>query len=67
VQALAQTRGGFAAVGENVRPLGDDLVRTPVLWLSANGLTWRRWGAGQLDLPAGKGRVAGLRWAMPRS
>ena len=32
VQALAQTRGGFAAVGENVRPVGDDLVRTPVLW-----------------------------------
>ena len=38
VRALAQTRGGFAAVGENVRPVGDDLVRTPVLWMSANGL-----------------------------
>jgi len=66
VQALAQTRGGFAAVGENVRLLGDDLVRTPVLWLSADGLTWQRWGAGQLDLPAGKGRVTGLRWVAAR-
>jgi hypothetical protein len=66
VQALAQTRGGFAAVGENVRPVGDDLVRTPVLWSSANGLTWQRRGAGELDLPAGKGRVAGLRWVAAR-
>jgi hypothetical protein len=66
VQALAQTRGGFAAVGENVRPLGDDLVRTPVLWLSPDGLTWQRRGAGQLDLPAGKGRVTGLRWVAAR-
>jgi hypothetical protein len=66
VQALARTRGGFAAVGENVRPLGGDLVRTPVVWLSGNGLTWQRRGAGQLDLPAGKGRVAGLRWVAAR-
>src|SRR5690242_14155360 len=66
VQALAQTPGGFAAVGENVRPVGDDLVRTPVLWTSANGLTWQRRGAGELDLPAGKGRVAGLRWVAAR-
>ena len=66
VQALAQTRGGFAAVGENVRPVGDDLVRTPVLWTSADGLTWQRRGAGELDLPAGKGRVAGLRWVAAR-
>jgi hypothetical protein len=66
VQALAQTGDGFAAVGENVRPMGSDLVRTPVLWLSANGLTWQRWDAGQLDLPAGKGRVAGLRWVAAR-
>ena len=66
VQALAPTRGGFAVVGENVRPVGDDLVRTPVLWTSANGLTWQRRGAGQLDLPAGQGRVAGLRWVAAR-
>ena len=66
VQALARTRDGFAAVGENVQPLGSDLVRTPVLWLSANGLTWQRWSADQLDLPAGKGRVTGLRWVAAR-
>jgi hypothetical protein len=66
VRALAQARAGFAAVGANVRPVGDDLVRTPVLWVSANGLTWQRRGAGQLDLPAGKGRVTGLRWVAAR-
>jgi hypothetical protein len=66
VQALAQTGGGFTAVGENVRPVGAELVRTPVLWTSANGLTWQRRGIGQLDLPAGKGRVAGLRWVTGR-
>jgi len=66
VQALARTRAGFAAVGENVRPLGDNLVRTPVLWMSADGRTWQRRDAGQLDLPAGKGRVAGLRWVAAR-
>jgi hypothetical protein len=66
VQALAQTGGGFAAVGENVSPVGDDLVRTPVLWTSANGLTWQRRGVGELGLPAGKGRVAGLRWVAAR-
>jgi hypothetical protein len=66
VRALAQTPAGFVAVGANVRPLGDDLVRTPVLWTSANGLTWQRRGAGQLHLPAGKGRVASLRWVAAR-
>ncbi|HYA52585.1 MAG TPA: hypothetical protein VEG33_15610, partial [Streptosporangiaceae bacterium] len=66
VRALAQTRAGFAAVGANVRPVGGDLVRTPVLWVSANGLTWQRRGAGELGLPAGKGRVAGLRWVAAR-
>jgi hypothetical protein len=66
VLALAQTGGGFAAVGENVRPRGPGVVRTPVLWISANGLTWQRLGAGQLDLPAGKGRVVALRWVAAR-
>jgi hypothetical protein len=66
VRALARTRDGFAAVGQSVRPLGGDLVRTPVLWLSADGLTWQRLGEGQLDLPAGKGRVAGLHWVAAR-
>jgi hypothetical protein len=66
VRALAQTGAGFVAVGTNVRPLGGDLVRTPVLWCSASGLTWQRQGAGQLHLPAGKGRVASLRWVAAR-
>ncbi|HYA51562.1 MAG TPA: hypothetical protein VEG33_10365, partial [Streptosporangiaceae bacterium] len=66
VRALAQTRAGLVAVGANVRQLGDDLVRAPVLWMSANGRTWQRRGAGQLDLPAGKGRVVSLRWVAAR-
>ncbi|HEY1343728.1 MAG TPA: hypothetical protein VGF54_01925 [Streptosporangiaceae bacterium] len=66
VRALARTSAGFVAVGANVRPLGGDLVLTPVLWMSANGLTWQRRGAGQLHLPAGKGRVTSLRWVAAR-
>ncbi|HYB85643.1 MAG TPA: hypothetical protein VEC76_02240 [Streptosporangiaceae bacterium] len=66
VLALAQTGGGFAAVGENVRPQGPGVVRTPVLWISVNGLTWQRLGADQLGLPAGKGRVVALRWVAAR-
>ena len=63
VRALVRTRGRFAAIGENVRLRGKNVVRTPVLWLSTNGQTWRRRSASQLRLPAGKGRVLALRWA----
>ena len=66
VQALARTGGGFVAVGENVRLLGAHVARTPVLWMSANGLTWQRQGPSQLGLPAGKGRVLALRWVAAR-
>jgi hypothetical protein len=66
VLALAKTGGGFVAVGENVRPQGRGVARTPVLWISANGLTWQRLGASQLDLPAGRGRVVALRWVAAR-
>jgi hypothetical protein len=63
VLALARTSGGYVAVGKNLHPHGSGIVRTPVLWMSANGLTWQRRGASQLDLPAGKARVVALRWA----
>jgi hypothetical protein len=63
VLALARTSGGYVAVGKNLHPHGSDVVRTPVLWMSTNGLTWQRWGPSQLDLPAGKARVVALRWA----
>ncbi len=66
VLALAQTSGGFVAVGENVRSRGTGELRTPVLWTSADGLTWQRLGASQLDLPSGKGRVVALRWVAAR-
>src|SRR5262249_52273704 len=66
VLAWAQTSAGFVAVGENVRPVGTRVLRAPVLWRSANGLTWQRLGASQLDLPSGKGRVVALRWAAAR-
>jgi hypothetical protein len=66
VRALARTSGGFVAVGENVRLLGAHVARTPVLWISTNGLTWQRRGPSQLGLPAGKGRVLALRWVAAR-
>jgi len=62
VTGLAQTPGGFVAVGENLRPQGTAAaLTTPVLWTSADGRAWRRRDASQLDLPAGKGRAVALR------
>jgi hypothetical protein len=67
VAGLAQTRGGFVAVGANIRPQGTAAVlTTPVLWTSADGRSWQRRDASQLDLPAGKGRAVALRWAAAR-
>jgi hypothetical protein len=66
VRALARTRRGFVAVGENLRLRGKKVVRTPVLGLSTNGQTWRRRGASQLRLPAPGTRVLTLRWAAAR-
>jgi hypothetical protein len=63
VRALAQTGTGFLAVGENVHLQGTEVVRSPVLWTTSDGLTWQREDAAQLRLPAGKGRVVALRWA----
>ncbi|HUL26540.1 MAG TPA: hypothetical protein VLW44_12305 [Streptosporangiaceae bacterium] len=62
VAALAPTGSGFVAAGENVRSAGTGTVRAPVLWISANGLTWQRRDAAQLALPAGRGRAVALRW-----
>src|SRR5262249_5451689 len=63
VLAVARTGGGYVAVGKNLHPHGPGIVRTPVLWVSADGLTWRRLAGSQLDLPARKARVVALRWA----
>jgi hypothetical protein len=66
VRALARTRGGFVAAGENLRLRGNNVLRTPVLWTSTNGLTWQRRSARQLRLPAGKAQVVALRWVAAR-
>ena len=62
ISALERTAAGFIAVGSNV-PDGTAAGATPVVFLSANGIGWQRLGARQLQLPAGTGRVLGLRYA----
>jgi hypothetical protein len=59
ISVLARTAAGFIAAGSNV-PGGNAAGATPVLFLSANGTTWLRLGAGQLHLAAGTGRVLGI-------
>ena len=61
ISELARTATGFIAVGANV-PGGDQANASPVIFLSADGISWRRLGAGQLGLPAGTGRVLDLRY-----
>src|SRR5208283_470362 len=56
---LRRTATGFLAAGENVPP-GDPAAATPVVWTSANGVTWRRLGAAQLHLTAEGGRAGAL-------
>jgi hypothetical protein len=55
ISVLKRTAAGFIAVGSN--------ASTPVVFLSANGISWQRLGASQLNLAAGSGRVLGLRYA----
>ena len=59
VNVLRRTATGFLAAGENVPP-GDPAAATPVVWTSANGVTWRRLGAAQLHLTAEGGRAGAL-------
>ncbi len=61
ISELARTAAGFIAVGANV-PGGDQANASPVIFLSADGISWRRLDAGQLGLPAGTGRVLDLRY-----
>ena len=61
ISELARTAAGFIAVGANV-PGGDQANASPVIFLSADGISWRRLDAGQLGLPAGTGRVLDLRF-----
>jgi hypothetical protein len=59
VTSLTATGSGFLAAGSNV-PGGNAAKASPVVWLSADGTTWRRLGATQLALAAGNGRVLGI-------
>jgi hypothetical protein len=61
IRVLRRTAAGFIAVGSNV-PGGNAAAATPVVFLSANGISWQRLGASQLGL-AGAGRVLDIRYA----
>ena len=58
ISELARTAAGFIAVGANV-PGGDQANASPVIFLSADGISWRRLGAGQLGLHCGHRPRAG--------
>jgi len=62
ISVLRRTASGFIAVGANI-PGGDQARSSPVVFLSANGLSWQRLDASQLRLPAGTGRVLNIRYA----
>jgi hypothetical protein len=62
ISVLKRTASGFIAAGANV-PGGDQAKSSPVIFLSANGISWRRLDARQLRLPAGSGRVLNIRYA----
>jgi hypothetical protein len=62
INVLERTAAGFIAVGSNV-PDGRSADATPVIFVSANGISWQRLGAAQLKLSAGTGRVQGLKYA----
>ena len=63
ISVLERTAAGFIAAGSNV-PDGSPADATPVIFLSANGITWQRLGAGQLKLATSQNsRVLGIRYA----
>jgi hypothetical protein len=55
IDVLKRTAAGFIAAGTNL-PGGDQAKASPVVFLSASGITWQRLGASQLRLPAGRAR-----------
>jgi hypothetical protein len=61
VNAVARTAHGFIAVGASV-PGGEAARSTPLIFLSANGITWQRLDAARLRLAAGGGHVLDLRY-----
>jgi hypothetical protein len=60
ISGVARTAAGFIAVGANV-PGGKAARSTPLIFRSANGITWERLDAARLRLAAGGGRVLNVR------
>ena len=60
ISGVARTVAGFVAVGANV-PGGKAASSTPLVFSSANGITWERLDAARLHLAAGGGRVLNVR------
>ena len=60
VNAVARTAHGFIAVGASV-PGGEAARSTPLIFLSANGISWQRLDAARLRLAAGNGHALDLR------
>ncbi len=62
ISAVKRTAAGFIAVGANV-PDRDLARSTPLIFLSANGISWERLDAARLHLAAGAGRALDVRYA----
>ena len=63
ISVVKRTAAGFIAAGTNVPNASVPGASTPVVFLSANGITWQRLGAQQLRLAAGTARVEGISYA----
>ena len=59
VNVLRRTATGFLAAGANVPP-GNPAAASPVIWTSADGITWHRLGAAQLHLTTAGGPAGAL-------
>ena len=62
ISAVQRTAAGFIAVGAN-QPARDQARSTPLIFLSANGISWERLDAARLRLAGSGGRVLDLRYA----
>jgi hypothetical protein len=62
ISVLKRTASGFIAVGSNV-PGGNAADASPVVFLSANGISWQRLDAAALNLATGGDRVLDIRYA----
>jgi hypothetical protein len=61
VNAVTRTAHGFIAVGASV-PGGDRARSTPLIFLSASGISWQRLDAAGLRLAAGGGHALDLKY-----